>query len=350
MTIGQRIKQARKAGNLSMRELAEMAQISAMAISKYEREQDAPSSGVLLRLAQALNTPIDFFFRPMTATVTLQAYRKHTILGTKEQEAIRMRIQEWLERYLETEELFPGEHYTVALPSYAVQSLDQVEDAAASLRRDWSLGLDPIENLTQLLEDRGIKVGLVDGFEHFDACTFLADSAPVIVSKADLPGDRQRFNLAHELGHLVLRLAGELDPEDAAHRFVGAFLVPAEAARFELGLLRSALEMNELYLLKHKYGLSMQAWIFRARDLEIITPSMARQLFQQFRARGWHRKEPGQEYPSEKPLRMERLIYRALAEDLISRSKAQELLVEPLQPRWITEVLQSNDLAVGTDH
>ena len=350
MTIGQRIKQARKAGNLSMRELAERAQISPMAISKYERDQDTPSSGVLLRLAQSLDASIDFFFRPMTATVTLQAYRKHTVLGTKEQEAIQMRIQEWLERYLETEELFPDEHRAVTLPSYDVHSLDQVEDAAASLRQAWNLGLDPIENMTQLLEDQGIKVGLVGGFEHFDACTFLADSDPVIVSKADLPGDRQRFNLAHELGHLVLHLAGDLDSEGASHRFVGAFLVSAEAARFELGVRRSTLDMNELHLLKQKYGLSMQAWIFRARDLEIISPSMARQLFQQFRVSGWHRKEPGEDYPSEKTLRMERLIYRALAEDLISRSKAQELLGKPLQPRWITEVLQSDDIAVGADH
>lgn len=350
MSIGQRIKQARKAGNLSMRDLAEMAQISPMAISKYERDQDTPSSGVLLRLAQSLDTPIDFFFRPMTATVTLQAYRKHTVLGAKEQEAIRMRIQEWLERYLETEELFLGEHRAVTLPGYDVHSLDQVEDAAASLRRDWKLGLDPIENLTQLLEDQGIKVGLVDGFEHFDACTFMADSAPVIVSKAALPGDRQRFNLAHELGHLVLRLSGNLDSEDAAHRFVGAFLVPVEAARFELGARRSTLEMNELFLLKHKYGLSMQAWIFRARDLDIITPSTAKQLFQRFRVNGWHRREPGEDYPSEQPLRMERLIYRALAEDLISRSKAQELLGKPLQSRWVAEVLQSDDIAVGADH
>jgi transcriptional regulator with XRE-family HTH domain len=350
MTIGQRIKQARKAGNLSMRELAELAHISPMAISKYERDQDTPSSGVLLRLAQSLDASIDFFFRPMTATITLQAYRKHSVLGTKEQEAIQMHIQEWLERYLETEELFPGEHSPIILPSYDVQSLNQIEDVATNLRKVWKLGLDPIENLTQLLEDQGIKVGLVNGFEHFDACTFLANSVPVIVSKADLPGDRQRFNLAHELGHLVLRIVGELDPEDASHRFVGAFLVPMEAARFELGSKRSTLDMNELYLLKHKYGLSMQAWIFRARDLEIITPSSARQLFQRFRANSWHRREPGDEYPSEKPLRMERLIYRTLAEDMISRSKAQELLGGPLQKHWMAEVLQSNNVAVGAGH
>ena len=65
-------------------------------------------------------------------------------------------------------------------------------------------------------------------------------------------------------------------------------------------------------------------------------------LFQQFRVNDWHRQEPGKPYPSETPMRMERLIYRALAEDLISRSRAQELLGKPLQ----MEALQQNDLAI----
>ncbi|MEN6523350.1 MAG: transcriptional regulator, partial [Anaerolineaceae bacterium] len=60
----------------------------------------------------------------------------------------------------------------------------------------------------------------------------------------------------------------------------------------------------------------------------------------------WHRQEPGKPYPSETPMRMKRLIYRALAEDLISRSRAQELLGEPLQLGWEVEALQPNDLAI----
>ena len=350
MTIGQRIKQARKANNMSLRNLAEKAEISAMAISKYERDLDTPSSGVLLRLAQALAVSIDFLFRPQTISVQLQAYRKHAALGVKEQEAIQMRIQEWLERYLEVESFFPDEGRTVSLPVHTIQSIDQVEDVALKLRENWNLGLDPIENLTQLLEDQGIKVGMVSGFEHFDASTFIADGIPVIVSKAELPGDRQRFNLGHELGHLILDVEKGLDPEATCHRFVGAFLVPAQAVRFELGSRRTTLDMNELYLLKHKYGLSMQAWIFRARDLGIISENTAARLFQRFRANGWHRHEPGEALPTERPLRMERLIYRALAEDLISRSRAQELLGEPLQLRWAVEALQQDGVAVGSGH
>jgi len=349
MTIGQRIKQARKANNLSLRDLAEKAEISAMAISKYERDLDTPSSGVLLRLAQALGISTDFLFRPQTISVQLQAYRKHAGLGVKEQEAIQMRIQEWLERYLEVESFFPDERRAV-MPVYSIQAIEQAEDAALALRENWNLGLDPIVNLTQLLEDRGIKVGLVSGFEHFDASTFIADGIPVIVSKAELPGDRQRFNLGHESGHLILDVENGLDPEAICHRFVGAFLVPAQAVLFELGSRRTTLDMNELYLLKHKYGLSMQAWIFRARDLEIISENAAARLFQRFRANGWHRQEPGDALPSEKPLRMERLIYRALAEDLISRSRAQELLGEPLQLHWAAEAVQQDDVAVSSGY
>lgn len=339
MSMGQRIKQARKASQLSQRGLANKVQISAMAISKYERDMDIPSSAVLLRLAQSLGISIDFFFRPTAPDVQLQAYRKHTSLRVKDQEAIQTRIQEWLERYLEVESFFVHEELRPNLPQIAVSSPEDLESAAEELRGTWDLGLDPIENLSQLLEDQGIKVGLIEGFDHFDACTFMTNGIPIIVVKADLPGDRQRFNLGHELGHLVLDIDENLDVERSAHRFVGAFLAPAPAVRYELGAKRTTLDMNELYLLKHKYGLSMQAWIFRARDLGIISPSAAKNLFQQFRINGWHRIEPGAEYPPEVPVRMERLIYRSLVEDLVSRSKAQELLGRPLQNSWVPEAV-----------
>jgi transcriptional regulator with XRE-family HTH domain len=344
MTIGQRIKQARKSSQLSLRDLAERAQISAMAISKYERDQDLPGSGVLLRLAQALDVSVDFFFRPTAQEVQLQAYRKHASLGIKEQEAVKARIQEWLERYLEVESFFEVEDAQIELPRYRIESAEDIEAASQQLRAAWKLGLDPIENLTQVLEDQGIKVGRVVGLDHFDACTFMAGQTPVIVTKADLPGDRQRFNLGHELGHLVLAVAAGLDAEKISHRFVGAFLAPAPVVRFELGQHRTTLDMNELYLLKQKYGLSMQAWIFRARDLEIISSQAAETLFHRFRANNWHRQEPGKAYPPEIPQRMEQLVYRALVEDLISRSKAQELLGRALQQRWeagVGEALQN---------
>ena len=257
-----------------------------------------------------------------------------------------MRIQDWVERYFEVESLFPDEQPSNPLPLYPVGSLSDIEEVALQLRDAWHLGVDPIENLVQLLEDQGIKVGVISGFYHFDACTFQVDGQLVIVTKGGLPGDRQRFNLGHELGHLVLDIQGDVDAEKAASRFVGAFLVPAKTARYELGAQRTDLNVNELFMLKKKYGLSMQAWVYRARDLQIISEGAAKRIFQMFRVKGWHRQEPGDEFPSEEPTRMERLVYRALAEDLISRSRAQELLRKPLQLHWEMETLLPHEPAI----
>jgi Zn-dependent peptidase ImmA (M78 family)/transcriptional regulator with XRE-family HTH domain len=323
MSIGERIKQMRKANGFSLRGLAQNVNVSAMAISKYERDEDVPSSGVLLRLSGALKAPLDFFLRPATIRVEFLAYRKHASLGIKDQEAIQGQIQNWIERYLELESFF-NDSALVNLPCYDVANMEDVEKAAQMLRCDWELGLDPIENVMELFEDRGIKVGLVTGFEDFDACIFKANETPVIVVREDIPGDRQRFNLCHELGHLVLNIGGDLDEEKAAHRFASAFLIPAESVRFELGDSRSNIDLKELELLKHKYGLSMQAWIYRAKDLGIISSTMAESYFKRFRQNHWNRNEPGEIYLPERPQRMERLVYRAMAEDIISRSKVKE--------------------------
>lgn len=330
--MGARIKAARKAAGFSLRDLAGRVDVSAQAISKYERDLVTPSEDTLFQLSQALNVRTEFFFRPTQVTLSRPPYRKRTNLGRKEEEAIVGQIQEWLERYLEVEQLFPSvEEHRFALPEELctpVSSIEDIETVALQLRKTWGLGVAPIEDLTAVLEDKGIKIGLIDGPEQFDACTFETDDGiPVIVTKPRLPGDRQRMNLAHELGHFVLNT----DEEKAAFRFAGAFLVPAEMARFELGSQRQRLDVQELDILKHKYGLSMQAWIYRAKDLGILSESAAVELFREFRSVGWHYQEPGNQLPSEEPKRMQQLVRRALAEDLISRSRAAELLGQPIK-------------------
>jgi Zn-dependent peptidase ImmA (M78 family) len=148
--------------------------------------------------------------------------------------------------------------------------------------------------------------------------------------KKGLSGDRERFNLAHELGHLLLEVPKNVDAEKAAHRFAASFLVPAEAAYRELGEHRRRIDFLELAILKKKYGLSMQAWVYRAQDLGIITSSCAAILFKTFRSRGWSLQEPGDVIPPEEPRQFEKLILQAVSEDLISSARAAELLGMPL--------------------
>ncbi len=331
MSLGERIKIARMGSDLSLRALAEKVGVSAMAISKYERDLDVPGSKVLLHLAQALGVKVEFFFRQQEVQLSEPVYRKRTNLPRTQEKALLARVRNWLERYLETESFFdPAEVAQFSLPrllDQQVTSLDTVEGKAIALRDEWNLGQDPIESMVEILEDHGIKVGLVEGHDKFDACTIWANQVmPVIVVKSDRPGDRQRFSLAHELGHLILKPDLGVDGEKAAYRFAGAFLVPETKARFELGEHRDTLNLHELYLLKHKYGLSMQGWIYRAKELNILSESAARRLFLQFRREGWYREEPGDQIAQEVPRRMQRLVLRALAEDMISQSRGAELL------------------------
>jgi len=152
--------------------------------------------------------------------------------------------------------------------------------------------------------------------------------ASVIVVNSEDSGERQRFTLTHELGHLILDVDPSTDAEKAAHRFAGAFLMPADAVRTEIGRRRTSIGWSELFSLKRLFGVSVQALVYRCRDLGIFNESLFRRLFRDMSTFGW-RSPPYAEPRSigrEEPTRFERLCSRALAENLISESKAAELM------------------------
>lgn len=332
--IGQRIKQARSAAGLSLRTLAAQTGVSHTAIAKYERGDALPSSEVLLALSQALGVRVEYFFRAGGIELAGVEYRKHARLPQKALRRIQGAVLEQLERFLELQELLPQRRvppFSVAanLPT-RVTTLDAIEDLALELRNTWGLGRNPVPVLCDTLEERGILVFQVatPAEGKFDGLAAKFDNAPIVVVGQDWPGDRQRFTLAHELGHLVLdgRLAPGLDEEKAAHRFAGAFLAPRPEVIKELGTARTRLEPRELCVLKAAYGLSMRAWLFRARDLGILSEHAYIEHQKLFRSRGWHTREPCDPYPRERPQLFSQLLFHALAEDLITESKAAELM------------------------
>lgn len=332
--LGERLRQARAGAGLSLRDLADKAGVTAMAISKYERNQMKPSSDVLLRLAAALGVRVEFFFRQTELELTELDFRKHRKLPKKDEVRVLADVRNQVEKWLDLEAILPASwpkafKLPAGLPSQVI-SLDQIEAVAEHVRQSWDLGSGPILDLMEELELEGIKVIITrfSGQKRFDGLVASANKEPVIVVSADCPGDRQRFTLAHELGHLVLRgrLGNALDEESACNRFAGAFLVPKKEALRALGESRSWLEPRELHLLKQDWGLSMNGWLYRAQDLGIVNASIAGELWSLFRANGWRQKEPDPQFRNECTRRFDQLIYRALAEDLVGESKAAELL------------------------
>ena len=338
--IGDRIKQARKASGFSLRVLAEMAGVTAMAISKYENNQSTPSSGVVINLAKALGVRVDYFFRQMSVELRGVEYRKHSKLPKKVLAQIEGDVLEQVERFLALEEIIPVSpikpfEIPDGLPDQ-IKDFDEIEHVVNKVREQWKLGQNPILDFTGTLEERGIKVfqsnALHDG--KFDGLACRVNGLPIIVVGADWPGDRQRFTMAHELGHLILegRLVGDLaeNEEKVAHRFAGAFLAPASEVIKELGNRRSWFEPRELCVLKKAYGFSMGGWLHRAQDLSIISDTAYMEMVKMFRKNGWHKLEPCDEYPREEPQVFIQLVFHALAEDFISESKAAELMGKSL--------------------
>ena len=190
---------------------------------------------------------------------------------------------------------------------HPVADMRDAEDAARSVRDDWGLGNDPIPQLAELLEERGIKILSLD-LDDIDGLAAKVrrkdrNAARVIVIKRSTWSERKRFNLAHELGHMVIAPSGGVDEEKAAHRFAGAFLMPADVLRAEIGVNRSSISIGELVVLKKRFGVSIQALTYRCKDLGIINQAAFARLFKVFAERGWRTapfEEPETMHPKSK--------------------------------------------------
>ncbi|WP_345988738.1 XRE family transcriptional regulator [Sulfurimonas sp. HSL1-2] len=331
--LAQRIERARKTSGLSLRDLAAKVGVSQTAINKFEKGTLTPDSTMLIKLAKALNVKVGYFLRSTTLELEKPEYRKKSTLSAKKLQMIEGKILDLIERRMELESLFPKppvQEFVIPsnLPEQ-VTSMDEIEEVAKSVREQWQLGLNPIPELVDVLESKGVRVFEIgeSADSKFDGLAAKVNGQRVIVISSNWSGDRQRFTMAHELGHLILegRLIDELDEELACHRFAGAFLLPEDAIWSELGEFRTRLELQELLMLKQEFGISMSGILYRAKDLGIIKQSYHKQLMIEFSKRRWRKNEP-QPYPAEKPHHFKQLVFHALAEEYIGESKAADLM------------------------
>lgn len=346
--MGTRIKRARKKSGLSLRALADAmgSKVSAQAIGKYERGEMTPSSGVLLALCKALNVSLSYLMDSQGIELTGVDFRTKANTTAKDRAQVETEVIEWIERYLQIEcilELDSAEWYTPIAPARVLKSIEAAEALADEVRKKWALGRDPIPNMTELLEEKGLKVLIetlpekVSGFTCLVRRNDRQPELPVIVVNKRSTLERRRLTLAHELGHRVInpQYFSEKDEEKAATYFAGAFLIPRDHLEQAIGQQRNRLGYKEIIDLKRLYRVSGAALIVRLKNIGIISESVMVYAFQSF-ARGWRSQEPesleseDKQGQKEKPYRFKRLCYRALAEGFISLSKAAELLRIPI--------------------
>lgn len=341
--VGNRIRQARLLAGLTQdalaNALAEAGHPATKAvISKYEKNKGAPSAQFLLLAASILGVPSSYFTHQPSLEVNWLAFRRHSALPGREQEAVKAYAADVAELQIGLQFLLHP-NTEVNMPEHIpVASLDDAEEAAMQLREIWDLDENPIDSLVQTAEDHQvIVIGWRKHAGEFDGLSGWCNQHPVTVINTLADTDRRRFTLAHELGHLVMDTSTvSKAAEKLAHRFAAALLAPSARVLHELGTRRTRLDWEELGILKRKYGLSMAAWVYRAKDLGIITEHHAMSLYREMSTRGWRKREPVDYAGDEEPLKLEQMAHRAVAEGLISPDQ-----IRRVYPDWFERELTS---------
>jgi len=333
-TLSQKILSGRKLRALSQENLANEIGVSKQMISKYERGLSVPSSNVLIKLAKSLQVNLDYLFTPPAVKFGSVNFRKKSRLPIKRLNSIKEEIKLKLTDYIEIENILQINNiFDPPAKNIKINSSQDVIDIVAEVRIKWKIGFDPVHNIIQLLEDQKIKIIEIEEEENlFDGLAALIDNKyAVIVINKNFPIERKRFTLLHELGHLVLNFPNWIDKkkeEKYCHLFAAEFLFPRSDVVKEFGIKRNSISLQELIEIQKKYGISIQAIYYRLLDAGLISSYQHTQFYKRINNDINFKNEiKAERFPSKEfSNRYEQLIYRAYSEQLISDSKASNLL------------------------
>jgi Zn-dependent peptidase ImmA (M78 family)/transcriptional regulator with XRE-family HTH domain len=287
---------ARESRGLSQTALADKIGVTQSKISKFESGMLPIEDDDLARVADALGYPREIFFRT-TPSLALSTngfhHRKRQSLGITDQRQIHasltLRLQEieTLLRDIEFDDAIPGA-FTPIDPDRCDGDIDRI---AAMVRSAWGIPHGPIDNLAVAIERCGaVVVSAAFGTDQLDAVSKICSPLPpVLFVNADLSGDRMRWTLAHEIGHLIMHTTPTPNVEGEADQFAAAFLMPKTDIHEDLC---PPLDFAKLRMLKMRWKVSIQSLIYRAHEIGTISDRTYRYMFQTLASRGWRKSEP----------------------------------------------------------
>lgn len=351
---GARLTTARQLAGLRKTELASAIGKSPASVTAWESGKKRPSAETVGQLSMGLGVAPEFFTAggsdvAALSTPHFRSLRSTTQLARDQAAAygkIALEISVALEKHVE----FPVVDVP-SLPVYLDQESDATpEGAARALRDTWELGDGPVGHLVRILETRGVLVVFSPPqASTVDAYSFESKVRPVVILnpiKRDYY--RQRFDVAHELGHLVMHADSEpggREIEDQANRFAAELLMPRNQLRPLLPASMGKDAWGRLARLKEEWGVSLQALLYRARQLGCLSDVSYRNAMMVLSSRGWRREEPGRVKILEQPSLMPRAV-ALLDEDGI---EASVLVEESCVPDSLFEVATARAPGVGAN-
>jgi len=305
--VADRLRKARVAKSMTQADLATEVQITRQAISAFERGSKQPEGVTLSNIADALDQPVSYFiggsFKPF-GEFSVRNFRQFGSSTNKRNDKCTV-ISEWVAAtaaYISESINFPEPNIPVIAPpeeGYFYND-QEIEDAADLTRKLWGLGFGPIDNLVKLLESKGIFISnlqIID--EKVNAFSYWCGDKPLIVTSAkNTTAVRRRFDLAHELGHLVLHQGVSEEDlsepktlkriEAEANKFAGAFLMPKASYMNEVFSTR----LDSFVELKRRWKVSVAGQVYRCSSLGIFTDHQVLNLRKQISFKKWRTKEP----------------------------------------------------------
>jgi Zn-dependent peptidase ImmA (M78 family)/DNA-binding XRE family transcriptional regulator len=299
--IPERLKEAREARGFTPEQFAELLDVSRQSIAQYETGQTSPGGEVMAKIiAETAQPPIFFVTRPDRSGQAIAPFwRSLKRMELHHRRRITRRL-EWAGDIATYVEKF------IHLPEVRLARIDQVitesdasdaiEQAAEKLRDLWKLGRGPVRNLVEILEENGIiliyeRVACPD----MDAVSAWQGGRPFVLFSSEVESSpRTSFNLAHELGHILLHAGVEISDkninkiERQANAFAGAFLLPRESFGAEV----IGTSVGYLGSLKSRWGVAISAMAYRAKDLGIFNLNQQAYVMKQLNALGLRMREP----------------------------------------------------------
>lgn len=307
---GARLTLARQLAGLKKVQLAKLVEMTPASVTAWESGQKKPNSTTIARLCMVLQVEPQFFAPALSQDATpapphFRSLRSTTQLA-RDQAFAYGRLVGDVAAVIERSVELPGS----GLPQYPVSATEPSdsgpEEAARLAREHFGLPIGPIQHLVRLAEKAGVLVVFsAPQTASIDAYSLEVDGRPIIVLNPEKNDYyRQRFDVAHELGHLIMHVDAEPGgkiAEDQANRFAAEFLMPAEQIRGSLPSTTTRKGWERLAQLKEHWGVSMQALLFRARALGVMSDVSYRNAMMRISSWGWRRAEPGSVVALEMP-------------------------------------------------
>ncbi|CAE6864364.1 hypothetical protein R69658_07770 [Paraburkholderia aspalathi] len=326
----ERLSQILAARRLSQAQLASLVGVSPATVSKWRSGNQAPERETLERLAGVVNVTPEWFTRAPSAKVSLPLFRSNASAHVAARAMLEARM-EWAQDVALALSEFV-DYPALNLPTRQFKepdeiTPDEIELAASECRDLWRIGRTAVPDLALAIEGAGVVLIREEtGISQIEGLSAWSDALgrPLVLLSADKDnGYRSRFDLAHELGHLILHRfiprPTERDRhkqlEQQAHRFAGAFLLPAETFASEV---RTPVTLDDLLLLKRRWGVSVAAIVMRLRALKILDEEAAQSLFKRRSARWGAKSEPGDgDRSPERPRLLRRTIDLLVEENVM---------------------------------